>query len=307
MSWHINQLVWNRNYQFLKITGWIVCFGLITVTINSQSDGSAFSFQEFAVRCWHDFVQPFHHSTILHCRDMLTHQVSNLAFQIQSKAKQILQSQSACAISFQATWMNKKIRVLTSIVFWPRAFSILKYQLSQIWSCRYGIPTFMASKHDYELNADDQWHVFLDHKHIGSGGDDSWSPSVLEVKHFTCNIKEWPGVHWNSILLIYYYYMQYIARDTRTSLWLIKFLNCGPVMREWSYLSLTGFYLTAAIRAHQACKCLVVPCGGILIRSQAGREWHTFCTANLGFNYMARSFVTTWPQSLTLRSETHVS
>lgn len=39
----------------------------------------------------------------------------------------------------------------------------------------------MASKHDYELTADSYWHVHLDHRHIGSGGDDSWSPSVLEV------------------------------------------------------------------------------------------------------------------------------
>ena len=46
---------------------------------------------------------------------------------------------------------------------------------------RFGIPTFMASKHDYELDPDPYWHVHLDHRHIGSGGDDSWSPSVLEV------------------------------------------------------------------------------------------------------------------------------
>ncbi len=47
--------------------------------------------------------------------------------------------------------------------------------------CRFGIASFMASKHDYELTADNFWHLHLDHKHIGSGGDDSWSPSVLEV------------------------------------------------------------------------------------------------------------------------------
>lgn len=47
--------------------------------------------------------------------------------------------------------------------------------------CRFSIASFMASKHDYELTADSYWHVHLDHKHIGSGGDDSWSPSVLEV------------------------------------------------------------------------------------------------------------------------------
>ncbi len=47
---------------------------------------------------------------------------------------------------------------------------------------RFSIATFMASKHDYELDADKFWHVHLDHRHIGSGGDDSWSPSVLEVR-----------------------------------------------------------------------------------------------------------------------------
>lgn len=39
----------------------------------------------------------------------------------------------------------------------------------------------MASRHDYELDPSRFWHVHLDAKHIGSGGDDSWSPSVLEV------------------------------------------------------------------------------------------------------------------------------
>ena len=48
-------------------------------------------------------------------------------------------------------------------------------------ACRFSIPTFMASRHDYELDPSGYWHVHLDHKHIGSGGDDSWSPSVLQV------------------------------------------------------------------------------------------------------------------------------
>ena len=37
------------------------------------------------------------------------------------------------------------------------------------------------ARHDYELEPDSMNHVYLDHKHMGLGGDDSWSPSVHEV------------------------------------------------------------------------------------------------------------------------------
>ena len=37
------------------------------------------------------------------------------------------------------------------------------------------------ARHDYELEPDSMNHVYLDHKHVGVGGDDSWSPSVHEV------------------------------------------------------------------------------------------------------------------------------
>ncbi len=37
------------------------------------------------------------------------------------------------------------------------------------------------ARHDHELQADSMNHVYLDHRHMGLGGDDSWSPSVHEV------------------------------------------------------------------------------------------------------------------------------
>ena len=39
----------------------------------------------------------------------------------------------------------------------------------------------MSSRHDHEIRPDDLWHLHLDAAHIGSGGDDSWSPSVHKV------------------------------------------------------------------------------------------------------------------------------
>ena len=39
------------------------------------------------------------------------------------------------------------------------------------------------ARHDYELHASNGInHVYLDHLHMGLGGDDSWSPSVHEVR-----------------------------------------------------------------------------------------------------------------------------
>ena len=42
----------------------------------------------------------------------------------------------------------------------------------------------MAAKHDYELKADGHTHLHLDHRHMGVGGDDSWSPSLHRVRAF---------------------------------------------------------------------------------------------------------------------------
>ena len=47
--------------------------------------------------------------------------------------------------------------------------------------CRYSMSNLSLARHDYELEPDSMNHVYLDHKHMGLGGDDSWSPSVHEV------------------------------------------------------------------------------------------------------------------------------
>ena len=46
---------------------------------------------------------------------------------------------------------------------------------------RYSIASIMSARHDHEIRPDTVWHVHLDAAHIGSGGDDSWSPSVHKV------------------------------------------------------------------------------------------------------------------------------
>ncbi|CAL5226900.1 g9773 [Coccomyxa viridis] len=48
----------------------------------------------------------------------------------------------------------------------------------QIMATRYSIASLMAAKHDYELVPDAYTHLHLDHRHMGVGGDDSWSPSL---------------------------------------------------------------------------------------------------------------------------------
>ncbi|EIE18998.1 hypothetical protein COCSUDRAFT_20201 [Coccomyxa subellipsoidea C-169] len=48
----------------------------------------------------------------------------------------------------------------------------------QMNASRFSIATLMAAKHDYELSADPFTHLHLDHRHMGVGGDDSWSPSL---------------------------------------------------------------------------------------------------------------------------------
>lgn len=48
---------------------------------------------------------------------------------------------------------------------------------------RFSLESLAAAKHDFELQQDGRVHVHLDHRHMGVGGDDSWSPSVHEV-HF---------------------------------------------------------------------------------------------------------------------------
>lgn len=47
---------------------------------------------------------------------------------------------------------------------------------------RYTMASLMAAKHDYELKADAHTHVHLDHRHMGVGGDDSWSPSLHKAR-----------------------------------------------------------------------------------------------------------------------------
>jgi beta-galactosidase len=45
---------------------------------------------------------------------------------------------------------------------------------------RYSTEALVAAKHDFELQQDNCVHVHLDHRHMGVGGDDSWTPSVHE-------------------------------------------------------------------------------------------------------------------------------
>ena len=51
---------------------------------------------------------------------------------------------------------------------------------------RYSLAALATAKHDHELAPDGRNHVHLDAAHMGLGGDDSWSPSVLEVQLGTC-------------------------------------------------------------------------------------------------------------------------
>jgi beta-galactosidase len=53
----------------------------------------------------------------------------------------------------------------------------------------YSQSTLATAKHTNELVADDVIHLHIDHRHMGVGGDDSWSPSthkeyLLEDKHY---------------------------------------------------------------------------------------------------------------------------
>ncbi|MGB3725248.1 MAG: beta-galactosidase [Glaciecola sp.] len=55
------------------------------------------------------------------------------------------------------------------------------------------------AKHTNELSKDEYVHLHIDHKHMGVGGDDSWSPSthkayLLERKHYEYSIKLMPNV-----------------------------------------------------------------------------------------------------------------
>ncbi len=50
-------------------------------------------------------------------------------------------------------------------------------------SChRFSLESLAAAKHDFEMQPDARVHVHLDHRHMGVGGDDSWTPSVHEVR-----------------------------------------------------------------------------------------------------------------------------
>lgn len=53
---------------------------------------------------------------------------------------------------------------------------------------RYSMSNLSLARHDYELQPDGINHVYLDHLHMGLGGDDSWSPSVHEVRHLLASL-----------------------------------------------------------------------------------------------------------------------
>jgi len=42
----------------------------------------------------------------------------------------------------------------------------------------FSLASLSSAKHNYQLKEDDVTHLYVDHAHMGVGGDDSWSPSV---------------------------------------------------------------------------------------------------------------------------------
>jgi len=42
----------------------------------------------------------------------------------------------------------------------------------------FSLTSLSSAKHNYQLKEDDVTHLYVDHAHMGVGGDDSWSPSV---------------------------------------------------------------------------------------------------------------------------------
>ena len=66
---------------------------------------------------------------------------------------------------------------------WLRCSSLLHrpFAHSALSRNRFSLAALAAAKHEYELSADARTHVHLDACHMGVGGDDSWSPSVLKV------------------------------------------------------------------------------------------------------------------------------
>ena len=63
---------------------------------------------------------------------------------------------------------------------------------------RYSTEALVAAKHDFELQQDNCVHVHLDHRHMGVGGDDSWTPSVHEVSHVLHDLVEVVAQHGTS-------------------------------------------------------------------------------------------------------------
>ena len=59
----------------------------------------------------------------------------------------------------------------------------------------YSVHSIDAASHGKDLECDGRVHVHLDHRHIGVGGDDSWSPSV----HDEYLVR--PGCHEFSVIL----------------------------------------------------------------------------------------------------------
>jgi len=56
---------------------------------------------------------------------------------------------------------------------------------------RYSMSNLSLARHDYELQPDGINHVYLDHLHMGLGGDDSWSPSLHEVRILWVPLPAW--------------------------------------------------------------------------------------------------------------------
>jgi beta-galactosidase len=57
----------------------------------------------------------------------------------------------------------------------------------------YGQPQLDAAKHTCDLSPRDCIFVYIDHAHMGVGGDDSWSPSthkefLLEKKRYSYSL-----------------------------------------------------------------------------------------------------------------------
>ena len=80
----------------------------------------------------------------------------------------------------------------------------------------------MGAKHDYELVPDAYTHLHLDHRHMGVGGDDSWSPSLHKVQVQHCiEVTQLCRVPHN------FYLYSSLCQDVRSAL-MFAGICCGP-------------------------------------------------------------------------------